>query len=204
MRSPSTRQWIMSACPDIGKNHDRPQPMRFEAMHVGNNVVHVSHNMFMYKQLLYCNTCGFRGSTSLRKLAYPCDKPTSAGLRALKQLKSGRLPTSGAKQWPVDRLEPKVAAQAAALRKGKLRKSRAVGPISVEVEPEIDAVASVSVPVPSQDNTISPSADSATAASSHQAPPQPQIIVGNHVNPFDDPDADVVFEDESEADDEMY
>ena len=70
----------------------------------------------------------------MRKLAYLCDKPTSAGLRALKQLTSGRLPTSGAKQWPVDRLEPKVVAQASALRKGKLRKSRAVVPIRIELE----------------------------------------------------------------------
>ena len=82
-------------------------------MHIGNNVVHVSHNILMFKQLLFCNICGCRGSNFLKKLAKKCEPPTTAGFRALKELRSGKLPSAGAFQWPVDRLDPRLASDAA-------------------------------------------------------------------------------------------
>ena len=73
----------------------------------------IRHSMYMYKQLLFCNVCGFRGSSQLRKLASRCTAPTEAGLRALKELRAGTLPSGGAKNWPVDRLSRDLANQAA-------------------------------------------------------------------------------------------
>lgn len=170
----SLRPWIESPCPDIGKNHDRPQPMRFEATHIGNNVVHPSHNIYMYKQMLYCNSCGSRASTALKKLARRCEPPTPAGIAALKKFRAGKHPGGVVQQWPVDRLDPSVASAAARVPKARPAKRRRTADAS-NTSLETSSV-QFSAPVLAS-----------SAASSSNVP-------SHIVNSFDDNDADIELE----------
>ncbi len=100
--NPSLKHWLSCQCSGIGNSSDRPVPLKYEKVHVGNNTSHTSHILFVYRGLAYCNRCGVRsGRLGLRKLAKPCSPPSEYGVQSLKALRQGLKPPNFV-HWPCD------------------------------------------------------------------------------------------------------
>ena len=78
---------------------DRPIPIPYEEVHLGNKCTHVSHKLMKFRGLVYCGKCGMRGTTQLQKLGSACAPPTQYGRDSLAKLALGLLPPS-LKSWP--------------------------------------------------------------------------------------------------------
>ncbi len=100
-KDPNLKQWLSSTCIAIGTAADRPIPLPYEAIHIGNNNVHSTHSLKQYRGLIFCSKCGCRTEGAvLKKLSAPCQPPTkSYGLPAVKALRQGKRPP-GMKFWP--------------------------------------------------------------------------------------------------------
>ena len=72
---------------------DRPIPIPYEEVHLGNLYSHSSHKLMKYKEIVYCSKCGMRSQVKLVGLGHPCSPPTAYGLGTLKAIHEGRLPT---------------------------------------------------------------------------------------------------------------
>ena len=101
IKDPGSRPWLTSQCTKLGSGTDRPIPIPYEEVHIGNKSTHHSHSLFRFKGLVYCNKCGTRGSTKLHKLGSQCQPPTQYGEDSLKALRAGRLPPN-CTAWPAD------------------------------------------------------------------------------------------------------
>ena len=86
-------------CHAVGHPTDKPTPLPYEAVHLGNQVAHHSHKLQIFRGLVYCRRCGMRGPTKLDNLAHPCKPPTAHGKGVLASLSEGRLPPR-LNQWP--------------------------------------------------------------------------------------------------------
>ena len=99
------KEFINSACTDIcvpSFSHNRPEPLHSHMLHVGNQFVHHSHNLQIYKGLVYCSKCGYRkGSNQVRRLAKPCFPPDSNGILNLRAIHKGELPPN-VTHWPLE------------------------------------------------------------------------------------------------------
>jgi hypothetical protein len=99
------RKWLITDCPMINSDADKPRPLALELLHVGNKSIHHSHQMNTFRGLVYCRVCGARVGKSaagfLRLLAKPCTCPGDYGKDNKKRLVEGRLPR-GVKTWPCD------------------------------------------------------------------------------------------------------
>ncbi len=79
-QSPSLKHWLSIQCSGIGSFSDRPIPLKYEEVLVGNNTSHFTHVLYIYRGLVYCNGCGVRaGRVGLRKLAKPCARHLNTG-----------------------------------------------------------------------------------------------------------------------------
>ncbi len=97
---PKVKAWLAASCPGIGADHDKPVPLKHDSIHLGRNNSHPhTHNIYIFKGLIYCNTCGARGISHFNKLSHPCDPPSDFGLATLKAINSGRLPPN-VTHWP--------------------------------------------------------------------------------------------------------
>jgi len=100
IKDASLEHWLQCSCPHGTSDRDRPVPIPYMEVHVGNNITHTSHTMLRYRGLVYCKKCGNRGTYSqLRKLSKPCTPPTDYGRKSLSALAQGKLPP-GLTQWP--------------------------------------------------------------------------------------------------------
>ena len=83
--------------------YDRPRPLdKADVFHIGRQVTHVSHVLYMYRGLIYCSKCGARaGASRLRKLAKVCEPavPGSTGRLVLDRINAGIKPP-GIVKWP--------------------------------------------------------------------------------------------------------
>ena len=84
----------------------QPQDMSLwviQCIWVISRVSHYTHDLYIYKGLVYCNVCGNRGSNNqIRKLAKPCNGsplPNTCGALALAATRDGCLPPR-LDQWP--------------------------------------------------------------------------------------------------------
>jgi hypothetical protein len=94
------RDWLRSPCVAIKSPHFGHTKIDDTAsIHIGNNTIHVSHNLFKYRGLIYCLKCGALGTTQVRYLARPCQPPTVTGARNLQCLLAGKKPAS-ISAWP--------------------------------------------------------------------------------------------------------
>ncbi len=101
-RNPNLKRWLSSHCSKLGSDTDRPIPIPLEQVHRGKSYTHVSHHLYTFKGLVYCNRCGCRaGEAGLRKLGRPCEAPTAYGKASLTAFKAGKKPPSLA-EWPCD------------------------------------------------------------------------------------------------------
>ena len=97
---PNLKLWLRTACSAIASCADRPVPLPFEELHIGNKFTHISHQLNKYRGLVYCRRCGCRaGSAVLRNLSERCKPPTSYGTLSIKALQDGRLPPN-LSAWP--------------------------------------------------------------------------------------------------------
>jgi len=85
-KDPSCKQWLQSICVNpmsgVGRSN-KPIPLN-DVVHIGNQVSHISHKLYRYKDSIYCNKCGCcAGPRRLVLLAHPCSPPSIAGARFL-------------------------------------------------------------------------------------------------------------------------
>ena len=99
-KDPNLRAWLATYCSSAGSDRDRPIPLPFEEVHIGNRFTHISHRLNRYRGLVYCRKCGCRaGKSRLGKLCEPCLPPTEYGQASILALLQGKLPP-GLDKWP--------------------------------------------------------------------------------------------------------
>ena len=96
----SLTPFLEGPCGAIGHPVDKPVPLPYEAVHIGNQIAHHTHKLQIYRGIVYCRICGMRGPTKLHNLAHPCKPPTAYGKQVLSSLNQGRLP-AGLSNWPL-------------------------------------------------------------------------------------------------------
>ena len=90
---PNAKRWLKSSCtaPFVGTSSAEEKPTKLnDIIHIGNKSSHVSHDLYKYKQTIYCNNCGAHGSAKFVLLSKPCQAAKSAGLRTLSSINSGQ------------------------------------------------------------------------------------------------------------------
>ena len=99
------KKWLISDCPLINSDIDRPRPLSLELLHIGNRAIHPSHKINTFRGIVYCRICGSKVGKSasgfIKLLAKPCKPPGTYGIRNIKRLSNGLLPV-GCKTWPCD------------------------------------------------------------------------------------------------------
>ena len=99
---PAIKTWLSSQCVAIGSNIDRPIKLLYSHVHVGNQCAHVSHDLYMYRGLIYCNKCGARsGRLGIKLLSKHCEPPSVYGQQSLEALRQCKKPP-GLEKWPSD------------------------------------------------------------------------------------------------------
>ena len=94
------KDWLRSPCIAIRSPHCKHTRIHeYAGIHIGNNTIHVSHNLYKYRGLLYCLKCGALGTKQVRLLAKPCQPPTETGTRNIQYLLAGKKP-AGILAWP--------------------------------------------------------------------------------------------------------
>ena len=68
-------------------------------LHIGNQTIHCSHNIFKYRGLVYCLKCGSVGTKQIRLLAKQCEPPNNSRKFTLSNILAGKLPY-GLVKWP--------------------------------------------------------------------------------------------------------
>ena len=68
-------------------------------IHIGNQTINCSHNIYKYRGLIYCLKCGAVGTKQIRLLAKQCEPPNNSRKYALINILAGKLPYGFAK-WP--------------------------------------------------------------------------------------------------------
>ena len=97
------KHWLTTQCIQPTQETDTFQhvPIKVNTqLHLGNNTVHSSHNIYDYRGIIYCNVCGARtGQDQMRYLGKQCTTPGPGGSALLLAISSNRLPP-GIKTWP--------------------------------------------------------------------------------------------------------
>ena len=106
LNDPLFKQWLASACTGSQSSalssHSRPCPVNDNFIHVGNQFIHHSHKLNVYKGFVYCARCGYRrGTNQVRLLAKPCAPPGQYGIRTLEAIQNGKLPPN-LDAWPIE------------------------------------------------------------------------------------------------------
>jgi len=97
------KHWLTTECikpiQETDQSHFVPIKVNTQ-LHLGNNTVHSSHNIYDYRGVIYCNTCGARtGQDQMRYLGRQCSTPGPGGRALLQAISSNRLPP-GINSWP--------------------------------------------------------------------------------------------------------
>ena len=92
IKDPSLKFWLKRSCEALGSTQDRPVHIPYDEVHLGNRVTHVTHDLYKFQGLVYCNRCGCNGTQKLHKLSEACQPPTSYGKACLKLLRQGKMP----------------------------------------------------------------------------------------------------------------
>ena len=92
------KHWLATRCTAVGNTTDKPVPIPFAYYGVGNRSAHYSHNLSIYRGLVFCNVCGHRAQYKMHNLYRECVK-TTAGAASLKKIFKGELPQN-LTAWP--------------------------------------------------------------------------------------------------------
>ncbi len=99
-KDPAIKSWLSSQCVAIGSNKDRPIKLLYSHVHVGNQCAHISHDLHIYRGLIYCIKCGARsGRLSIKLLSKQCGPPTEYGQQSLDALRQCKKPPN-LDRWP--------------------------------------------------------------------------------------------------------
>ena len=102
-RAKNVKDWLKTRCiPSYESDRYKPVPVPpWQAVRIGQTLVHSSHNLFSYRGVICCYDCGFYGSLKTSFLGSPCEGHcTTSSKRARDALLSMNLPPS-MKAWPV-------------------------------------------------------------------------------------------------------
>ena len=70
-------------------------------MHIGNKHIHVSHKLYRYRGLIFCQRCGNITQGDMAKsLVNKCGPAKAYGSRNLAAIRGGRIPPK-VKEWPI-------------------------------------------------------------------------------------------------------
>ena len=97
--SPTLRDWLKTGCHADHSVTLAPTPYS-GSVQIGRQSSHVSHSLYTYRGIVYCNNCGSMAATSrLGNLAHSCQELKGHGKSVLAKIRSGQLPNHmGA--WP--------------------------------------------------------------------------------------------------------
>ena len=100
----SCKQWLSSPCSRIAfAPHITHVKINYQdSIHLGNRVIHVSHNLYKYRGLIYCLKCGAIGTNQVGILADQCEELIFIGTRTFRYIVNGKLPP-GIYSWPEDK-----------------------------------------------------------------------------------------------------
>ena len=90
--------WLDSTCFTPFKAGGNHEINKCSSVRVGNSTSHISHDLRIFRGLVYCNKCGSRGPSKLVELQRPCETPTESGLSNRDHIRNGKLPV-GLLQW---------------------------------------------------------------------------------------------------------
>ena len=81
LRTNLVRPWLATQCTAIGSALDRPVKVTYDNLIIGRQVIHSSHDPYIYRGLIYCNKCGAYSGTGRKidKLVDPCHEPKRWG-----------------------------------------------------------------------------------------------------------------------------
>ena len=98
---PGCKHWLSIQCVAPASPVQDHKPTKFnDSVHLGNRTSHSSHDLFKYRGIIYCNTCGARaGTNQIRNLGTQCEPPNEGGRRVLSAIKLGKMPP-GITEWP--------------------------------------------------------------------------------------------------------
>ena len=109
---PSCKHWLQTACPgkSCTSSSTDHKPIKVDlSLHRGNSNTHISHEIFSFRGLIYCNRCGARaGKKQFRLLAKPCTTITAYGEHVLNSIRNNKLPT-GLNIWPEEEMQISAA-----------------------------------------------------------------------------------------------
>ncbi len=148
-KDPAIKHWLQSQCIAQGSNIDRPIKLLFSHVHIGNQCAHVSHDLYIFCGLIYCNRCGVRsGRLGFKLLAKQCGPPSEYGLQSLNALKQRKKPPN-LLHWPSDPDHWDEATPAPKLAFERGRKCRGIALSIKRPKPRIDSSTSISLPIKS-------------------------------------------------------
>ena len=103
INDPAAKHWLKTSCvapfqTEATTAIHKPRKIH-QPIHIGNQTSHSSHELFSYRGLMYCKQCGSYGVKKFSNLNRQCEAPTVSGLRVLKCIDNGVLP-SGITGWP--------------------------------------------------------------------------------------------------------
>ena len=107
---PCTRSWLQGICQKMHTPEDRPVPLHYHHVQLAHHTAHVTHILYFFRGVIFCNKCGHYGVNRFIKLVHPCEKPKhlSHGHKSLAALRNGGLPPGlfdWPKEWEHDALE---------------------------------------------------------------------------------------------------
>ena len=91
-RGQTTIEWLSTSCNPEPFSLDRPIKLRNEIIIIKNRTTHPSHDLRMFKKLIYCKKCGYTARGRLQGLFGACDTPKQYGSSILKSISKGQLP----------------------------------------------------------------------------------------------------------------
>ena len=102
--------WLNTPCPGVppvidSRKADAPRKLsKHLPIHIGGSTLHSSHQLWFYRGLVFCRTCGFYAAHKAQKLKLPCglgyeSLPSPRGYDNIQRILSDKLPRALA-AWP--------------------------------------------------------------------------------------------------------
>lgn len=123
-KDPTLPDFLLADCLHTkAGNINQPSRIRIP-MRIGKGVTHVTHNLYNYKGIIYCQTCGYTASQKLRGLALECTRVRTAhGKIVIDRISKDKFPP-GVDRWPDDAHGVSTNSSSTPLHKQKLEQSR--------------------------------------------------------------------------------
>ena len=88
----ATIKWLSTPCNPEPYSLDRPIKLRNETIIIKNRSTHPTHDLRMFKKLIYCKKCGYIARGRLQGLFDACEPPKHYGSTILRYIAKGKIP----------------------------------------------------------------------------------------------------------------